>query len=220
MAKGFYKDETDRVYGRLTVIEVVLDDLRVRRQKAIFWRCKCICGKEVIVSGVSLRAGDTTSCGCSCIERCAAMTTKRTTHGKTKTIEYKIWSSMKARCNNAKTKVYADYGGRGITVCPEWLNSFETFYSDMGPRPSKDYSLDRKDNDKGYYKENCKWATRVEQQNNTRATLERSVPKSLVKVGSRYRVALHVGTYDTLEDAIKIRNEVLTFLGRAIPNNR
>lgn len=74
---------------------------------------------------------------------------------------------MKNRCNNPKAGRYEDYGGRGITVCDEWME-FEAFYRDMGPRPSKHHSIERRENDKGYSKENCHWATKVEQMNNRR----------------------------------------------------
>ena len=79
-----------------------------------------------------------------------------------------IWSSMKARCYNINCKVYNRYGGRGITICSRWLESFENFVEDMGIRPEKGYSLDRIDNDKGYSKENCRWATSKQQNRNRR----------------------------------------------------
>lgn len=92
------------------------------------------------------------------------------THGLSNTAVYKIWTGIKQRCYNNNHPLYQYYGSRGITVCDEWRDSFEAFYRDMGLRPSLDHSVDRKDNNKGYYKENCYWATRVEQQNNKRNT--------------------------------------------------
>jgi hypothetical protein len=83
--------------------------------------------------------------------------------------EYFAWSAMKQRCYNSSNVSYKDYGGRGITVCNRWLNSFENFYQDMGQRPSPDHSIDRKENDKGYYKDNCRWTTWEEQANNKRS---------------------------------------------------
>jgi len=80
---------------------------------------------------------------------------------------YRVWKGMRQRCNNPHTIGWKDYGGRGITVCPEW-DSFEQFLADMGPRPSKEYSLDRLDNEQGYSKANCRWATTTEQGANRR----------------------------------------------------
>jgi hypothetical protein len=87
------------------------------------------------------------------------------THGKRKDPIYYVWRSMKQRCLNKNHKNYDRYGGRGITVCDEWLNSFENFYRDMGDRP-KGLSLDRIDNNKGYSKENCRWTTFKNQSRN------------------------------------------------------
>lgn len=89
----------------------------------------------------------------------------RTTHGLSKTPEYRAWASMWQRCTNPKNIRYERYGARGITVCERW-ERFENFLSDMGNRPSPDHSLDRKENDGNYQPENCRWATRSEQQQN------------------------------------------------------
>ncbi len=83
----------------------------------------------------------------------------QTTHGMYGTPENKAWDAIKQRCRNPHCRSYKDYGARGITVCARWIESFENFYVDMGPRPSPKHTLGRKDNDKGYYPENCEWQT-------------------------------------------------------------
>jgi len=94
----------------------------------------------------------------------------RKTHGMYKSPEHKCWRGMKYRCTNPNSPDYDDYMGRGITVCDSWLESFSNFFNDVGKRPGPGYSLHRIDNDKGYCKENCKWADKYEQDRNRRVT--------------------------------------------------
>jgi hypothetical protein len=129
-----------------------------------YWICKCDCGNEITCKTKSLRLEGKTSCGCDTFDK---RSEKLKTHGLSKTSVYKSWSMMKSRCNNPEYSHYSYYGGRGITVCKEWEESFEVFLEDMGPKP-EGFTLDRIDNEKGYYKENCKWSTREEQVDNRR----------------------------------------------------
>lgn len=130
--------------------------------------CRCKCGTEKHVRVSKLQDGTSRSCGCWRDEML-------TTHGQTKhsirqqSHEYWIWNSMVQRTTNPNNVGFKNYGGRGIVVSDSWLK-FENFFSDMGSRPSNRHSLERKDNNKGYSKDNCKWATRIEQNCNRRNT--------------------------------------------------
>lgn len=123
---------------------------------------RCRCGKEWEVRRDQIRSGQTRSCGCG-------ENRGRLSHGLARSCEYRSWASMLQRCHNPRAKAFAWYGARGISVCPQWRESFETFYADMGPRPAR-MSLERLDNERGYEPINCVWATHKEQMQNTRGT--------------------------------------------------
>ncbi len=96
------------------------------------------------------------------------MTSHRTTHGATGTPEYRAWSGLRGRCCCPSNRAFPNYGGRGIKVCERWLHSFENFLADLGPKPTPLHSIDRIDNDGNYEPGNVRWATRTQQQRNTR----------------------------------------------------
>lgn len=126
--------------------------------------CICDCGTERHVQPHKLRSGQTLSCGCYSAERAS---TNNRTHGMTGTPEYISWQAMRHRCYREEDISYSNYGGRGITVCDEWRDSFENFYADMGPRP-EGMTLDRIEVNRNYEPSNCRWATPKEQADNTR----------------------------------------------------
>lgn len=150
-------DLTGKVFNRLTVVGFA--GIINKRYK---WNCICDCGNTTTVEQYLLTSGGSKSCGCY---RKEFSSLKAKTHGMSKTSTYRIWCSMKQRCIDKNCEAYARYGGRGITICNEWLESFENFLKDMGEKP-KGRSLDRIDNDGHYCKENCRWATRKEQSRN------------------------------------------------------
>lgn len=143
------------VFDRLTVIKLFIRDSHRR----IRWECRCSCGKTVYRRQSNLFNNKNNSCGCHKKDIYL-------THNMTDSREYKSWSSMKHRCDNIDSVDYKYYGRRGISYCEEW-KSFENFYRDMGDRP-EGMTLDRKDNNKNYCKDNCKWSTSKEQANNKR----------------------------------------------------
>lgn len=148
---------TGFVSGRLTVVGSEVRGVNNR----LAHLCVCECGKEKVVTASNLRLKRSTSCGCLTREQ-SLLATK--THGESrKSAEYIAWVSMKARCYDQKTANWSRYGGRGVTVCAEWVSSFETFLRDMGRKPSTNHSLDRKDVNGNYCSENCAWATNSEQ---------------------------------------------------------
>lgn len=161
------QDLTGNKFHRLTVLGFIRKD----RHYNSYWLCRCDCGNETAVTAGRLRSGHTKSCGCYSIEKAKETCIKRnTTHGLSEHRLYNIWCNMKERCFNPNNPDYIKwYGSRGITICDEWKNSFQSFYDwAINNGYSDELSIDRKDVNGNYEPGNCRWATAKEQVKNQR----------------------------------------------------
>ena len=168
-AKKYY-NIVGRQFGMLIVFAEVLPEHKNEQRPHL---CICDCGEWTVVSLNSLTTYNTQSCGCLLSKTRKDGSRKKTTHGETRngrqSREYVSWYCMKTRCLNSNADEYSNYGGRGIKICERWLN-FENFLADMGRKPGRGYTLERKDTEGNYEPENCKWATSTEQVRNRRTT--------------------------------------------------
>ncbi len=158
MRRSHRLDLTGQVFGMLTVVSHAGKTAR----GAILWNCACACGATTQVMASNLCRGASKSCGCG--QRASV-----TYHGMTGTPTFRSWDAMKQRCLNPKSPDFHKYGGRGIKICAEWLNSFDTFWQHMGTRP-EGKTLDRTDNSGDYTPQNCRWSTAKAQAANRRST--------------------------------------------------
>lgn len=163
---GRKRDLTGQVFGKLTAIKRCEDHFTTGGNRYSQYSCRCECGEMIKVRSDRLVSGHTRSCGC---ERKRSVREMSTSHGQSKTRLYRIWAHMKQRCLTESDKNYADYGGRGITICAEWANSYEVFRKwAMDSGYSDALTIDRIDVNRGYDPQNCRWSTTIEQMNNTR----------------------------------------------------
>lgn len=204
-------DILGKKFNRLLVLQEVEE--RDKHGK-VLWECLCDCGKEVSVNGSSLVSGNTKSCGCYQKEIASNIKFK---HGGSHSPEYRVWATMKERCNNSNSAQYKDYGGRGITYCQDW-EDFSNFLRDMGPRPSDKHTIERVDVNGDYRKENCIWTesrslqsyNRTKREDNTSGRTgvfwhkpSRKWTSIIVKDKKRF----NLGSYDSFDDAVKARED-------------
>lgn len=202
-------DMIGQKHGKLTVIKK-----SIRKGKSAYWVCECECGRRKEVRRDHLLSGDVETCG---VKGCRKFYSVHGNAGIEETTEYRIWGTMKSRCLNPNDQAYENYGGRGITICEEWL-SFENFLNDMGSRPSENHTLERINNDKGYSRENCKWAT-WETQNRGNKRLNKNNTSGVrgvylnKKTGSWYASIytsgkqIHLGTFNSFVEAATARKQ-------------
>lgn len=194
-------DYTGGRFGSLVAVEC----LGRNDKQRLLWKCRCDCGNECIKDQKALI--NTTSS--SCCEECKYKRIRiaNTTHGqggaskKTRSLEYGVWSSMLTRCRCPATKQWKDYGGRGISVCQRWTESFADFMADMGPKPSSRHTLDRIDYDGNYEPGNCRWATWKDQLRNTSRNVRYEIRGEVMTIAEAVE-RFNIVAYNTVRERI------------------
>lgn len=206
-----------KTFGRLFVVS----EAGRSSNGSVLWNCICNCGNTVQVMSSSMKNSLISSCGCLYAE---TRKNCNKTHGKSKSREYNAWTAAKQRCYYIKHDYYSEYGGRGITMCDDWKNSFENFYRDMGDCP-EGMSIERIDTNGHYEPKNCKWDSASNQIFNTRMRPNNKSGKSGVywhKITMKWAAAIrsngrsiHLGVFENLEDAVSARRVAeLKYYGR------
>lgn len=168
-------------FGNLEVIEEAGKD---RSGRNTLWRVLCLCGSKAIVCGSNLKRQKCCSTACPILRKIKIK--NNTTHGMYGTTIHRIWKHMIERTTKSNDKNYADYGGRGIKVCTEWMD-FAVFFRDMGPSYKEGFSIDRIDNDGNYEPKNCRWASRIQQNNNKRNNRKITTPDGVMTMAEASR---------------------------------
>jgi hypothetical protein len=222
-------DLTGMEFGRWIVLGLDKETTEKHNNHDKYWICQCSCEQKTIktIIGLGLKNGTSKSCGCLRKEIMSQREVKNKIHGKWNTKIYQCWADMKQRCYNPKNKSYVNYGARGIGICEEWKNNFQLFYDwAITNGYSEDLTIDRINNDKDYFPENCRWAGFTLQNINQRQNkIRHSSPYigvSFHKKSKKWRAQISInnkktclGFYLNIEDAKKAREEAeLQYFGK------
>lgn len=204
--------ETGKRYNNIKVLEYSHTNKHNKRK----YKCKCmLCGKIFITLGTTVKTGRLKSCGCLSNKKAKERMKKHGMHG---TQIYNRWKGMKSRCRSKSYHAYHRYNGKGITVCERWQNDFMNFYNDMNDTFFEGAELDRIDNSKGYYPENCRWVTHKQNCNN-RDKYKNNTGYTGVHFGKKnktYQVnmchkrkSIYIGSYKNIKDAVNARKSFI-----------